>query len=44
MANTKQAAKRANTSIKQRDANQSMRTTLRISIKKIQNAIASGDV
>ena len=44
MANTKQAAKRAKQSIKQRSANQSMRTTLRSAIKKIQKAIASGDV
>jgi small subunit ribosomal protein S20 len=43
MANTKQAAKRAKTSVKQRAANQSMRTTLRSAIKKIQKAIASGD-
>jgi len=43
MANTKQAAKRAKTSVKQRAANQSMRTTLRSAIKKIQKAIESGD-
>ena len=43
MANTKQAAKRAKTSVKQRAANQSMRTTLRSAIKKIQKAIATGD-
>jgi small subunit ribosomal protein S20 len=40
MANTKQAAKRAKKSIKQRTANQSMRTTLRSAIKKVQKAEA----
>jgi small subunit ribosomal protein S20 len=43
MANTKQAAKRAKKSVKQRGANQSMRTTLRSAIKKVQKAIAAGD-
>ena len=43
MANTKQAAKRAKKSIKQRGANQSLRTTLRSAIKKVQKAIAAGD-
>ena len=43
MANTKQAAKRAKQSTKSRAANQSMRTTLRSAIKKIQKAIAAGD-
>ncbi len=43
MANTKQAAKRAKKSIKQRAANVSLRTTLRSAIKKVQKAIASGD-
>jgi small subunit ribosomal protein S20 len=44
MANTKQAAKRAKNSIKQRGANQGLRTELRSAIKKIQKAIATGDV
>jgi small subunit ribosomal protein S20 len=44
MANTKQAAKRAKKSIKQRAANQGVRTELRSAIKKIQKAIATGDV
>jgi small subunit ribosomal protein S20 len=43
MANTKQAAKRAKQSVKQRAANVSLRTTLRSSIKKVQKAIAAGD-
>jgi small subunit ribosomal protein S20 len=43
MANSKQAAKRAKQSIKQRSANQSMRTTLRSAIKKVQKAIVAGD-
>ena len=43
MANTKQAAKRAKKSIKQRAANMSLRTTLRSAIKKVQKAIAAGD-
>ena len=43
MANTKQAAKRAKKSLKQRSANVSLRTTLRTAIKKVQKAIASGD-
>ena len=43
MANTKQAAKRARKSSKQRAANVSLRTTLRSAIKKVQKAIASGD-
>ena len=43
MANTKQAAKRAKQATKQRGANQSMRTTLRSAIKKVQKAIAAGD-
>ena len=43
MANTKQAAKRAKQSTKSRAANQSLRTTLRSAIKKIQKAIAAGD-
>jgi small subunit ribosomal protein S20 len=43
MANTKQAAKRAKKSLKQRAANMSLRTTLRSAIKKVQKAIASGD-
>ena len=43
MANSKQAAKRAKKSVKQRAANMSLRTTLRSAIKKVQKAIASGD-
>jgi small subunit ribosomal protein S20 len=43
MANTKQAAKRAKKSLKQRAANVSLRTTLRSAIKKVQKAIAAGD-
>ena len=43
MANTKQAAKRARTSIKQRAANVSLRTSLRSAIKKVQKAIAAGN-
>ncbi len=43
MANTKQAAKRARKSIRQRAANVSLRTELRSAIKKIQKAIAAGD-
>jgi len=43
MANTKQAAKRAKKSVKQRAANMSLRTTLRSAIKNVQKAIATGD-
>lgn len=43
MANSKQAAKRAKKSIKQRAANVSLRTTLRSAIKRVQKAIAAGD-
>jgi small subunit ribosomal protein S20 len=43
MANTKQAAKRAKKSIKQRSANVSLRTHLRSAIKKVQKAITAGD-
>ena len=43
MANSKQAAKRAKTSLKQRAANAGLRTELRTAIKKVQKAIASGD-
>jgi small subunit ribosomal protein S20 len=43
MANSKQAAKRAKQSHKQRTANMSLRTTLRSAIKKVQKAIAGGD-
>jgi small subunit ribosomal protein S20 len=43
MANTKQAAKRAKNSTKQRAANVSLRTTLRSAIKKVQKAIEAGD-
>ena len=43
MANSKQAAKRAKQSTKQRVANAGLRTQLRSAIKKVQKAIASGD-
>ncbi len=43
MANTKQAAKRARKSIRQRAANVSLRTTLRSAIKKVHKALATGD-
>jgi small subunit ribosomal protein S20 len=43
MANTKQAAKRAKKSVRQRAANVSLRTTLRSAIKKVQKAVATGD-
>ena len=43
MANTKQAAKRAKKSVKQRGANVRLRTTLRTAIKKVQKSIAAGD-
>jgi len=43
MANTKQAAKRARKSIRQRAANVSLRTELRSAIKKVHKAVASGD-
>ncbi|MGZ5036719.1 MAG: 30S ribosomal protein S20 [Usitatibacter sp.] len=43
MANTKQAAKRAKKSIKQRSANVSQRTSLRSAIKKVQKAITAGE-
>ena len=43
MANSKQAAKRAKQSTKQRVVNAGLRTQLRSAIKKVQKAIASGD-
>jgi len=43
MANTKQAAKRARKSIKQRGNNVSMRSELRTAIKKIHTAVEAGD-
>lgn len=43
MANTKQAAKRARKSIRQRAANVSLRTTLRSAIKKVHKAVEAGD-
>lgn len=43
MANSKQAAKRAKKSDKQRVANMGLRTRLRSAIKKVQKAIAGGD-
>jgi small subunit ribosomal protein S20 len=42
MANTKQAAKRAKKSVKQRASNMSQRTTLRSAIKKVQKAVTAG--
>ena len=44
MANSKQAAKRAKQADKQRAANAGLRTQLRSAIKKIQKAIATGDM
>ena len=43
MANTKQAAKRAKQSTKQRTVNAGLRTKLRSAIKNVQKAIAGGD-
>jgi len=43
MANSKQAAKRARKSVRQRAANMSLRTTLRSAIKKVQRSVAAGD-
>ena len=43
MANSKQAAKRAKQSTKQRTVNAGLRTQLRSAIKKVQKAIATGD-
>ena len=43
MANTKQAAKRARQSNKQRTANMALRTKYRTAVKKVQKAIAGGD-
>jgi small subunit ribosomal protein S20 len=43
MANTKQAAKRAKKSVKQRASNVSLRTTLRTAIKKVQKSITAAD-
>ena len=43
MANSKQAAKRAKQSTKQRANNAGLRTQLRSAIKKVQKAIAAGD-
>jgi small subunit ribosomal protein S20 len=43
MANTKQAAKRARKSVKQRGHNVSMRSELRTAIKKIHTAVEAGD-
>jgi small subunit ribosomal protein S20 len=42
MANTKQAAKRAKKSLKQRAANVGMRSKLRTAVKKIHTAVAAG--
>ena len=43
MANTKQAAKRAKKSVKQRAANVGMRSKLRTAVKKITAAVATGE-
>ena len=43
MANSKQAAKRAKQSTKQRAVNAGLRTKLRSAIKNVQKAIAGGD-
>ena len=43
MANTKQAAKRAKKSVKQRAHNVSMRSELRTAIKKVFTALGGGD-
>ena len=43
MANTKQAAKRARQTNKQRAANMSLRTTFRTAIKKVLKVVAGGD-
>ncbi len=43
MANSKQAAKRARKSVRQRAANMRLRTTLRSAIKKVQKSVAAGD-
>ena len=43
MANSKQAAKRAKQSTKQRVVNAGLRTKLRSAIKKVQKAISAGD-
>jgi small subunit ribosomal protein S20 len=43
MANTKQAAKRAKKSVKQRAVNVGLRTKLRTAIKKVQKAVSAGD-
>ena len=43
MANTKQAAKRAKQTDKQRAANAGLRTRLRSAIKDVKKAIAAGD-
>lgn len=43
VANTAQAAKRARQSLKRREHNFGMRTSLRTAIKKVKKAIAAGD-
>jgi small subunit ribosomal protein S20 len=43
MANTKQAAKRAKKSTKQRGSNMGLRTKLRSAIKKVQKAVTAGE-
>lgn len=43
MANSAQARKRARQAVKQRAHNASLRSTLRTAIKRVRQAIASGD-
>ncbi len=43
MANSAQARKRARQSVKQRNHNASLRSTLRTAIKNVRKAIAAGD-
>ena len=43
MANSAQARKRARQTVKQRAHNSSLRSTLRTAIKRVRQAIASGD-
>jgi small subunit ribosomal protein S20 len=43
MANSAQARKRARQAVKQRAHNNSLRSTLRTAVKRVQKAIAAGD-
>jgi small subunit ribosomal protein S20 len=43
MANSAQARKRARQTVKQRAHNTSLRSTLRTAIKRVRQAVASGD-